>query len=102
MNKTLVHELEHLAQDERDDKKVTAGHIAIWGLAAAGALLGHTLGRRKGGALTPLTTVVGAYIGHSVGYRIAPHERQARKRAGQTRQGHAEVTTDAIVRSSEQ
>ena len=102
VNKILVHELEHQAQDDRDDKKVSEGHIAIWGIAAAGALLGYTLGSRKGGVITPIATAVGAYMGHSAGYRIAPHERQARKRAGQMRRRPAEVTTNAVTRRSEQ
>lgn len=102
MNKTLVHEIEHQAQEDREDKKVTAGHIAIWGLATVGALLGYKFGGRKGGAMKPIATAAGAYLGHSVGYRIAPHERQARKRAGQMRGRTAEVTTNAITRRSEQ
>lgn len=101
MNKTLVHELEHLAQDDRDNMKVTMGHIAIWGLAAAGAVLGHKIGSRKGGVITPITTAVGAYIGHSIGYRVAPHERQARVRSGQVKGKGAEVLSQAVTRTSD-
>ena len=88
INRTLVHELEHVAQHDRNDKKLTQGHIAIWGLAIAGAILGHKLGKGKVAKLSG--TLVGAGVGHSVGYMIAPHERQARNRA-------KEVESRAIV-----
>jgi len=87
INRTLVHELEHRAQEERHDVKLTQGHIAIWGLALAGAVIGNRLGRS--GVTKTAGTVIGAAIGHSAGYMIAPHERQARERARQ-------VTTTAV------
>jgi len=89
MNRTLVHELEHVAQSDRRDKKVTAGHVAIWGLTAAGALAGNRIGKNK--ASKTLGIVVGAIAGNRLGYLGAPHERQARARA-------REVRTTAIHR----
>lgn len=97
MNRTLVHELEHLAQHDRHDPKVTEGHIAIWGLAAVGAIVGNRLGRKtKTKSLVGAT--LGAVLGHSLGYLIAPHEQQARNRAGQSRGRSAEVTSRAVSR----
>lgn len=97
MNVTLVHELEHLAQGDRKDRKVTEGHVAIWGLAAAGAVLGNKLsGKNKAGKA--LGTLAGAAAGHTLGYMIAPHERQARKRASQGRNRMAQVATTTISR----
>lgn len=95
MNITLVHELEHLAQEDRKDRKVTEGHIAIWGLALAGAVVGNRFG--KSSVSRTIGTLFGAGAGHSLGYLIAPHERQARRRAGQ---GHktAQVTSTAVER----
>jgi len=78
MNRTLVHELEHVAQHDRDDSKVTTGHIAIWGLAAAGAVIGSRYG--KSNLVKTAGTVLGAFLGYEFGYLIAPHERQARQR----------------------
>lgn len=98
MNRTLVHELEHLAQSDRKDRRVTEGHLAIWGLAAAGAILGSRLGGNK--MFKAAGTAVGAAVGHSLGYLMAPHERQARKRAGQGRKATPQVTTDAVSRNS--
>jgi hypothetical protein len=95
MNVTLVHELEHLAQGDRRDKNVHEGHLAIWGLAAAGAVLGNRIGGRSK-ATKVLGTVLGAAAGHTLGYMIAPHERQERKRAGQGLSRLPEVTSSAI------
>jgi len=88
VNRTLVHELEHRAQEERHDPKLTQGHIAIYGLALAGAIIGNRLGGSK--TSRAIGTAMGAAIGHSVGYIIAPHERQARARA-------REVTSNAVM-----
>ena len=66
------------------------GAHSYLGLAAAGALAGNRLGK------TPVTKKMGLAIGHSIGYLIAPHERQARQRAGQGRGAPAEITTTAI------
>lgn len=79
INRTFVHEAEHRAQKERHDKKLTEGHIAIWGLALAGAVFGNRLGKNK--VTKTIGAVVGAAVGHTAGYTIAPHERQARERA---------------------
>lgn len=89
INRTMVHELEHRAQGDRHDSKLTEGHLAVWGLAVAGAILGNRLGKNKASKI--VGTAIGAGIGHSLGYMIAPHERQARERARQ-------VTTKAVVR----
>lgn len=87
MNHTFVHEAEHCAQQERRDHKITEGHIAIWGLTLASAVIGNRLSKRK---ITRVAgALVGAVIGHTAGYRIAPHERQAHLRARQ-------VTSTAI------
>lgn len=95
INRTLVHELEHVAQADRKDIKVTEGHVAIWGLAAVGALVGSRFGETKTSKL--ISTGVGAFIGHNIGYLLAPHEVQARKRAGQNRGKKAEITTTSIT-----
>lgn len=79
INRTFVHEGEHRAQEERHDRKLTEGHVAIYGLMLAGALLGNRLGRGK--VTKTIGTVLGAGLGHTSGYMIAPHERQARARA---------------------
>ena len=96
MNRTFVHEGEHLAQSNRHDKKVTEGHIAIYGLAALGAIAGNRLlGKAKKGKIG---AAVGASMGYQIGYRLAPHERQARKRAGQVRGKEPQVVSTAIKR----
>lgn len=89
MNRTFTHELEHLAQHDRHDKKVTAGHIAVWGLAALGAVVGSHTGKNKLAKTAGMT--LGAIAGYEAGYMIAPHERQARNRA-------REVTSSALRR----
>ena len=89
MNRILVHELEHLAQQDRHDKKLTEGHVAIYGLAAAGAIIGNHLG--KGQVSQKLGAVLGAALGYQAGYQLAPHEKQSRMRA-------RTVTTSAIHR----
>lgn len=93
MNRTATHEWEHLAQEDRHDRKVTEGHIAIYGLAALGALAGNKLGKGfkgKAGA------AIGGFLGYQLGYRLAPHERQARLRAGQVRGLEPQVISKAI------
>jgi hypothetical protein len=92
MNKTLVHELEHVAQSERGDYELQRGSAVIAGLTAAGALLGRLASKnaeRKSTRLFGLIT--GALAGYQVGYKVSPHERHARQRS-------EEVTTDAIKR----
>ncbi|GAC1387570.1 MAG: hypothetical protein NVS1B7_0550 [Candidatus Saccharimonadales bacterium] len=79
INRTLVHELEHRAQQDRSDRNLTQGHIAIYGLAIAGLVIGNRIGEGK--VTNVMGAVVGAGFGHSIGYLIAPHERQARTRA---------------------
>lgn len=91
MNGTLTHELEHIAQHDRHDIKVTQGHIAVRGLAFAGGFLGYNFGNRKVAKVAG--TLVGIGAGYVLGYLLAPHERQARKRA-------REVTLTAIVSNS--
>ncbi len=95
MNKTAVHEWEHLAQGDRHDNKVTEGHIAIYGLAAIGALAGNSLGK---GVKGKVGAVTGGFLGYLLGYRLAPHERQARLRAGQVRGLEPQVVSKAICR----
>jgi hypothetical protein len=95
MNRTLVHELEHVAQAERNDPKLVYGNIAIWGLTLAGALAGNTIVKRRGNAAASVIgMVVGAAAGHDIGYLVAPHERQARERA-------RTVVTTAIYRNTD-
>lgn len=79
--RTLRHELEHLAQHDRNDRNVTAGHIAIVGLTATGAIIGSRFG--KGKISKAAGVAAGAVLGYETGYMLAPHERQARKRARQ-------------------
>lgn len=79
MNSTLVHELEHVSQIDRNDPRIKIGHVAAWGLAVAGAAVGSKLGRNK--SQKAAFSLLGAGIGHQAGYRLAPHERQARARS---------------------
>lgn len=79
LNRTLIHEMEHLAQRDRHDKKLIEGNLAIYGLALAGGIIGNRVG--KGRISKAALSVLGAGIGHQLGYAFAPHEREARKRA---------------------
>lgn len=94
MNRTATHEWEHLAQADRHDRKVIVGHIAIYGLAALGALAGNRLGKGKIGA------AVGGFVGYQLGYMLAPHERQARLRSGQVRGIEPQVVSNAFQRKA--
>lgn len=94
MNRTAVHEWEHLAHQDRHDRKVTEGHIAIYGLVALGTLAGNRLGKGKAGA------AIGGFLGYQLGYWLAPHERQARLRAGQVRGLEPQVASKAIQRKA--
>jgi hypothetical protein len=91
MNRTLVHELEHVAQMERKDPNIKLGHIAIWGLAAAGGIAVNRLMRGRSKVIRSTATFAGAAMGQQLGYRIAPHEIEARQRA-------EEISTSAIRR----
>ncbi|MDQ5886076.1 MAG: hypothetical protein QG628_473 [Patescibacteria group bacterium] len=97
LNRTFVHEAEHLAQGDRHDIKVTEGHLAIYGLAAIGALVGNRLGK---GAKGKVGAALGGFMGYQLGYWLAPHERQARQRAGQVRGLAPQVVSKAIHRKS--
>ena len=97
MNVTNVHELEHVAQQDRHDRKVTQGHIAIYGLAVLGAIAGNRLNR---GVKGKVGATIGGFLGYQLGYRLAPHERQARLRAGQVRGLEPQVVSKAIERKS--
>jgi glycine zipper 2TM protein len=79
MNHTLSHELEHIAQIDRKDPRLKIGHLAIWGSAALGAVIGNKLGSSKKGRAAG--TLLGAMVGQQIGYKIAPHEQQARERS---------------------
>lgn len=96
MNKAATHEWEHVAQADRHDRKVTEGHIAIYGLAALGALAGNRLGK---GAKGKVGAAIGGFIGYQLGYLLAPHERQARLRAGQVRGLEPQVISGAITKN---
>lgn len=97
MNKTTTHEWEHLAQADRHDRKVTEGHIAIYGLAALGALSGNRLGK---GAKGKVGAAIGGFVGYQLGYLLAPHERQARLRSGMVRGLEPQVVSKAIQRKT--
>lgn len=43
MNRTAIHEWEHLAQADRCDFKITEGRIAIYGLAGLGGVSGQQI-----------------------------------------------------------
>lgn len=91
MNRTLVHELEHVAQMERKDPNIKLGHVAIWGLATAGGIAVNRLMRGQSKVIQLAATFAGAMAGQQLGYRIAPHEIEARQRA-------KEISTSAIRR----
>lgn len=96
INRTATHEWEHVAQADRHDRKVTEGHIAIYGLAGLGALAGSRFGKGKAGA------AIGGFLGYQLGYWLAPHERQARLRAGQVRGQEPQVLSKAVQRKDTQ
>ncbi|MEI6480925.1 MAG: hypothetical protein WCO19_01330 [Candidatus Saccharibacteria bacterium] len=100
MNKTSVHEDVHAAQAERNDRNVKIGWGIISAATLAGATMGHNAGDGRGALTRGVMTASGAFVGYMAGYRVAPHERQARKTAGQVLSGKAEVTTRAITRKS--
>jgi len=93
INRIAVHEWEHLAQHDRHDINVTEGHVAIYGLAALGAFVGSKLGK---GGKNKVGAVLGGMLGYQIGYRLAPHERQARLRAGQVRGFVPQVESRAV------
>lgn len=43
---------------------------------------------------------VGGFLGYQLGYRLAPHERQARQRSGQVRNQSPQFVSKAIHRKS--
>lgn len=96
MNRTLTHELEHLAQADRHDQKVTENHISEYGLAILGALAVNKL--VGGGIKGKVGAAIGGFMGYQLGYWLAPHERQARIRAGQMRGVEPQVVSKAIKR----
>ena len=81
MNITLVHELEHVAQMGRHDPKIRLGQLAIWGLALTGGIAANRLATGHSKVGQAAATVVGVAMGQQIGYRIAPHEVQARDRS---------------------
>lgn len=81
MNTTLVHELEHVAQMGRHDLNLKLGHMAIWGLAVAGGISANRLSNGRSRAARVAATLVGAGLGQQIGYKLAPHEVQARERS---------------------
>jgi hypothetical protein len=81
INATSVHEIEHLSQFDRKDKKVGLGRAAIYGGMLAGAVSGNLVARNKHPVLRAAATLAGAAIGKEAGYRLAPHENQARARS---------------------
>lgn len=86
MNETLVHELEHVAQTERKDPNVKLGNLAIMGMSAAGLILGGVISKKIGNRSARLAGALAAGVaGHDIGYKVAPHEIQARARASQVR-----------------
>lgn len=89
MNHTLVHELEHVRQMDKMDKRLFVGHLGIVGITAAGVLAGNMLGR--GMFSKVVLAVLGGLIGQQIGYQLAPHERQARAVA-------EKVSTTAVTR----
>lgn len=95
MNRTATHEWVHLAQQDRHDRKVTEGHIAIYALAALGAMAGNKLGE---GAKGKAGAAIGGFLGYQLGYRLAPHERHARIVAGQMRGLEPQVVSKAVQR----
>lgn len=93
LNKTLMHELEHVAQMERKDPRLYAGIAMMLGTAAIGSLAGERIGRKVGGGYGARLggAAIGLVAGRYIGYKASPHEIQARKRAKTTK-------TDSISR----
>ena len=93
MNRTLVHEVEHLAQYDRRDMNVAIGRFAIYGGMILGAIAGNVLARERRIPTRALATIGGAIIGKQIGYQVAPHEHQARCRSD-------DIATTAVKLSS--
>jgi hypothetical protein len=91
MNRTLVHEMEHVSQHDRKDVSMRAGNAIIWGLAAAGAVAGHEASKNRGKFMRLVLPLGLAAVSQRIGYQLAPHEREARARAQQ-------ITSTAIRR----
>jgi hypothetical protein len=86
MNRTLVHELEHAAQMDRNDFNVKIGKLVIAGSTVLGLVAGELAGRKTDNKFArTLVPILGAIIGRDIGYIIAPHEREARLRAERTK-----------------
>ena len=82
INRTLVHELKHVAQIDQKDKSLIQGHITYWGMSAIGALAANRLVRDRSRPIPRLTlTLAGLMLGSHAGYRLAAHERHARETA---------------------
>lgn len=79
MNRTFVHELAHVAQAERNDPRVPIGNAIIGGLTIAGMIAGNVLSKNTDNRFARVAAVaIGGIAGHDIGYKLAPHERQAR------------------------
>lgn len=95
LNRTMAHELEHLAQADRNDLRLSVGRAMIYGFAALGALAGSRLSQ---GSKKSVGILAGGLLGHQIGYWIAPHERQARQRASDTGTHTSPITPPKIIR----
>lgn len=89
MNRTYVHELTHVAQAERNDPRVPIGNAIIGGLTIAGMIAGSVLARKSDSRIAVVAAVAfGGMAGHDIGYKLAPHEREAH-RIAETVTSHA-------------
>lgn len=85
INRTLVHELKHVAQIDQKDSSLVYGQVTYWGISALGALAANKLVRNSPRIVPRLAvTFGGLLLGSHAGYRLAPHERHARASANHT------------------
>jgi hypothetical protein len=77
INRTLAHELVHIAQMDRNDPRLKIGQLSTIGMTALGAVIGNKLGGSNR-SLRAVSTIVGMAVGQRIGYQIDPAERQAR------------------------
>ena len=92
VNRTLIHELKHVAQIDQKDKSLIIGHITYWGISALGALAANRLIRKSPRPIPRITiTLGGLLLGGHAGYSLAAHERHARKST-------EHITTKAVSR----
>lgn len=79
INRTLVHELKHVAQIDQKDSSLIVGNVTHLGLTVLGVLAAHRVTEKSSRIIPRLAIGLGGLlIGSHTGYRLALHERHAR------------------------